>query len=210
MSKNKSLKKDFLSPKAYWFGLIFFSLVCLAVIIRDIFILQDYNFFFWYCDFISFFILIAVIIKSRDMLDGAINTGLFIQIAYLCSIIFALVFPNQAPIFTKEILSQTSLLIFFTILLHLIVLVAFILNLDSNVSKKSLIYSFIVGCLMFFPTLWFVPSNMNLNMIYAYSGLENIIPLYTPLWVFWFFVFIIIPTYFVRKGIYFLLNSFKK
>lgn len=181
----------------------YFILVQALLIFRNVSI-RDYSAFFWFCDFAPLFFAIAFYYKNDQLAKGIINVGLLAQIVsvagFFIFIIFGTNIAGMATAFVHTLLQGSMFL-----LLHLTVPIALFFQRKKEPTGKSLVYSLIILLLLFLISIIFTSPLDNMNNIYSSTIIIGFTPpYYTPLWIFWTFIAVIVPTYYIQKAVYIL------
>lgn len=212
------MEKKFLDKKIYY-SLVFINIVvCVLIIIRNVFVLNQLHLFLWFCDFIPFVSLFAILRRDRDLINGVINVGLTIQVIYFIVNIFqhfsggsaisiSLSLPNlniwnlgvnADPL--VDIFNQNLFLSSLSIIIHIFVIGLVFVFYKEKSSEKSLLYSFYIALFMYF-SAFFLPWETNLNQVFSLFGVEKFVPMYTQAFLFWIFIVVVMPTYLIRNRI---------
>lgn len=204
-----------LTRKESHFLVIFYLVIFLMVTVRNVYF-QRIDYFFWLCDILPVFLAIAVLIKNTQLTKSIINISLIPHFIFTSDIFFYVL--NKSIItlpgglilgnIGKDLLTLSGFEIFVGIYLHIVpLIVAIWLTYDKRIEFKALIYSILLVMILFFSTITFTNSEINVNFINAPSGAappvaQTSIPYYGLIWFLGYFTLIILPTYYLQKYVY--------
>jgi len=187
----------------------YFILVQALLIFRNVSI-SDYSAFFWFCDFAPLFLAIAFYYKNDQLAKGIINVGLLAQLISIAGFLIFLIFgANIAGMATAFVHTPLQGSMFF--LLHLTIPIALFFQRKTEPRITSLAYSATILLLLFLVSVIFTAPIDNMNNIYSSTIIIGFTPpYYTPLWIFWTFILVIVPTYYIQRAVYSLTTHKKK
>ncbi len=198
----------------YFLGGIFFLIVFILLTIRNFWIFT-YKSFFWFCDFAALLLAISFFTGNFQFAKALINIGLLGQ---LSDWIFNM--PPQISCIIKKGKKTTfkqKYRLFTEGLVHTTLPIALIMIYTIKPTLESLVYSFVIICVMFVLGILFTSKKENINALYQIElGMnENLgmindkkkkprvlsLPLHTYLWIFYAFL-MCIPNYIIQYLLY--------
>jgi len=117
---------------------IFFSLIGISVIIKNI-NSKEFSNFFWFCDFAPFLFAAGFFFNNIQFVKSIINIGFFGQL-----ITFTGVIPTRFNEWKKGNLFQGKFYLAVEFLIHLTIIFALIFTYTTKPTIQSLVYSIII------------------------------------------------------------------
>jgi len=190
------------NKKFLFLSLFFFTLQFIIIYNNG---LNNKDLYFWFCNHTPFLLGIFFLFKKIDYIKSLINFGFLAQLVwaidFLSKIILGVhIFNITNYIFTKNF----TYLTFVSIITHLFTMnLTLLYTIKYETKKITLLYSFFYILLIYFLTLYFTSPYNNINWIYNIGNEKKYdFYLYTYLWPFLTFTFLILPTYFIQKYFY--------
>lgn len=193
--------KPYFKSKYFWAG-VFFLIVQVLVVIRNMF--SDYVYFFWFCDFVPMILALAFFFKKDHLAKAAVNFGLVFQLGFI--LLYIHDFVTGGGLSSELIYSPflNFVYLFTTLLFHLSTTFALLLTYKVRPNLWTINYSILIVVGVSLVSLLFTPYSSNINQIYTqWEFIQFPIPYYIYLWPFLAFIFLILPTnsfqYFLYK-----------
>ena len=178
----------------------YFLIIQILIIFRNVYA-SDYFAFFYICDFAPMLIAYGFWRKNYQLIKGAISLGLLGQMMFFVNLILAqttgITFLDISYLFNYSLFFR-----FATLLVHLTLLIALILNYEVRPERKSLWYSmgFIVA--VYILSLLFTPQSSNINFVHSFLLIVGPSVYYTAAWPFVTFLALVLPTYYLQLKLY--------
>lgn len=159
--------------------------------------------FFWFCNHVPFIFAIAFFFKEVQIVKALISVGFIAQILWIIDFLGKLLFDIFVFGFTAYVFDLSGLLLVTVILVHFFsTTVAIVFSATEDILPKSLWYSAAYIVVLYVSTIVFTASQYNVNCGYALCGFEELsIPYYTIIVPFVAFVVLVIPGYYLQKGL---------
>ncbi len=199
-----------ISRKGYFYAGLFFLLMCIFVIIRDLVYYNIYN-FIWFCDIGLLLFSAAFFSRNVQFVKGLINIGLIAQFIFILEIVLYVLFGVSLSNLPAAIMSTGPINITISIIIHLLSTnLALLLTYKIKTMRISLLYSSLVLLLLFILTVSLTPAYENINYVFSSSFMFGLsVPYYKLLWPFLAFLAPVLPTYWLQRYLYSMSNRTK-
>ena len=180
---------------------IFFLVIFVLIIIRNIYFGVSQYSFYWYCNFVAPMFAFGFILNKKAFLQSLTYIGFFPQLFFLLSLPIVLIFNVTIIGISPVIKTYHWVFLVISLIIHISYVMMLIFTLDVKPSRKSLIISSVLLILIYLISYVFTPISENVNYIYFLNSVFNNNNL-SLLWLPISFIGIVIPTYFLQKCIY--------
>lgn len=159
---------------------------------------------FWFCNHTPLLIGISFLIGRKDFIKAIINVGFLPQLIWTVDFLGRLFFGTclfDVTQYVFEGLNGRDVLV--AIITHMFAInIALFLTRKQKINKKVLLYSAVYLVSLLVVSFIYSPVDKNVNFIKYFGAPAYTFPGYTALWAVLAFVIVVVPTYFIQKGIY--------